>query len=82
VRATYRKKALDEGYNFSLDFISIEGPHAKLWRPKVAGVPTLVILGLPLGSPGIKSHLDVTPAERRRVYYKGKVVASPKTGPW
>ncbi len=30
------------------------------------------ILGLPLGSPETKSHLDVTPMERRRVYYKGE----------
>jgi hypothetical protein len=37
-RATYRWKALDEGYNFALDFISIGGLHAKLWAPKVAGV--------------------------------------------
>jgi hypothetical protein len=44
--------------------------HAKLWRPKVARVPTLVISELPLGSPGTKSHLDVGPMERWRVYYK------------
>jgi hypothetical protein len=30
------------------------------------------ILGLPLGSPGTKSHLDVAPVERRKVYYKGE----------
>ncbi len=30
------------------------------------------ILGLPFGSPGKKSHLDVAPVERRRVYYKGE----------
>ncbi len=27
---------------------------------------------LPLGSPRTKSHLDVTPVERRKVYYKGE----------
>jgi hypothetical protein len=27
---------------------------------------------LPLGSPGIKSHLDVAPMEWRRVYYMGE----------
>jgi len=70
--ATYRWKALDEGYNFTSDFISIRGLHAKLWCPKVEGVPTLVISGLPLGSPGTKSHLDVSPVERCRVYYKGE----------
>jgi hypothetical protein len=37
-RATYHWKALDEGYNFALNFISIRGLIAKLWAPKVAGV--------------------------------------------
>jgi hypothetical protein len=27
---------------------------------------------LPLGSPETKSHLDVAPVERRKVYYKGE----------
>jgi hypothetical protein len=36
------------------------------------GVPTWAISGLPLGSPEIKSHLDVGPVERCRVYYKGE----------
>jgi hypothetical protein len=39
---------------------------------KVAGVLVVGILGLPLGSPGTKSHLDVAPLERRKVYYKGE----------
>jgi len=71
-RATYHWKALDEGYNFSLDLISIRGLHTKLWIPKVTGVPTLGISGLPFGSPGIKCHLDVGLVERHRVYYKGE----------
>jgi len=45
------KKALDEGYNFIWDLISIGGLHTKLWGPKVARISTLVILGLPLGNP-------------------------------
>jgi hypothetical protein len=49
------------GYNFALDLISIQGLHAKLWRPKVAGVPTLT-----------KSHLNVGPMGSHRVYYKGE----------
>ncbi len=48
---TYRSKALDEGYNFSWDLISIKGLHTKLWAPKVVEVPTLRISGLPFGSP-------------------------------
>jgi len=39
---------------------------------KVARVPTWVISGLPLGSPGTKGHLDVGLVERCRVYYKGE----------
>jgi len=53
-RATYRWKAFNEGYNFASDFISIEGLHAKLWAPKVAGDPIVRILGLLIGSPGTK----------------------------
>jgi hypothetical protein len=30
------------------------------------------ILGLSFGSPETKSHLDVTPVERCKVYYKGE----------
>ncbi len=65
-------KNLDKGYNFSLDLILIEGLHVKLWAPKVARVPTLGILGLPLGSPETKCHLDVGPMTNHRVYYKGE----------
>jgi len=32
---TYRWKALNEGYNFALNFISIKGLHTKLWGPKL-----------------------------------------------
>jgi len=76
--ATYRWKALDESYNFVLDLISIKGLHTKLWGPKVVGVLTLAILGLPLGSPKTKSHLDVGLMERHIVYYKGEGGGFPK----
>ncbi len=79
-RVTCRWKALDEGSNFGLDFISIGGLHTKLWGPKVAGVLTLAILGLPFTSPRTKSHLDVDLMERHTI--RGKVVASPKFGLW
>jgi hypothetical protein len=45
--ATYYWKALDKVYNFALSFISIEGLHAKLWAPKVAGAPAVRISRLP-----------------------------------
>jgi hypothetical protein len=63
-------KSLDKGYNFTSDLISIGGQQKKLWAPKVARVPSLGILGLPLGSPGTKWHLDVSLLERHIVYYK------------
>jgi hypothetical protein len=40
--------------------------------PKVVGIPILGILGLPLGSLGIKCHLGVGSMARHRVYYKGE----------
>jgi hypothetical protein len=64
---TYCWKALDKGYNFALDHISIEGLHTKLWAPKVTGVLVLGILGLPLGSLGTKCHLGASPVARHRV---------------
>jgi hypothetical protein len=44
----------------------------KLQAPKVAGVPSLGISGVPSGSPGTKCHLDVGLMERHKVYYKGE----------
>ncbi len=70
--ATHRWKALDEGYNFALDLITIEGLQRKLCALKVVGVPTVAISGLPLESPKTKSHLDVAPVERCRVLYGGR----------
>jgi hypothetical protein len=70
-RVTYRWKALDERYNFALDYISIGGLLAKLWGSKVTRVPAGGISGLPLGSPGKNSHLDVASVESCRVYYRG-----------
>jgi hypothetical protein len=70
--ATYHWKALNKGYNFALNCISIRGLLAKLWGSKFAGIPTWAISGLPLGSPRTKNHLDVGPVERCKVYYKGE----------
>jgi hypothetical protein len=50
----------------------IGGLHRKLWAFKVAGVPTVGILGLPFGSPRTKNHLDVAPVKSCRVYYMGE----------
>ncbi len=40
--------------------------------PKVAGVPTLGILGFPLGNPKTKCHLDAGPVAKHKIYYKGE----------
>jgi hypothetical protein len=72
--ATYRWKVLDEGYNFFLDLISIEGLHAKLWAPKVIRFLVVGISGLPLEGPGTKWHLGVDLMGRHIVYYKGEGV--------
>jgi hypothetical protein len=71
-RVTYCRKDLNEGYNFTLDLISIGSLHIKLWALKVTRVPTLGISGLPLGSPGTKCHLGVGHVAKHIVYYKGK----------
>jgi hypothetical protein len=76
--ATCRWKNLDASYNFASDLISIGGLLAKFWRPKVTGTPTWVILGLPLGSHGTRSHLDVGPMGSHRVYYKGEGAGFPQ----
>ncbi len=45
--------------------------HKVMHAHKVAGIPTLGILGFPFESPGTKCHLDVGPVANHRVYYKG-----------
>jgi hypothetical protein len=72
VACDHRWKALDEGYNFALDLISIKGFHTKLWGIKVVKVLMLAISGPPFGSPKTKCHLDVGSVERCKVYYKGE----------
>jgi hypothetical protein len=69
---TYRWKDLDEGYNFASDFISIKDLNTKFWAPKVTRVIVVGISRLPLGSPGTKWHLGVSPMVKHKVYYKGE----------
>jgi hypothetical protein len=71
-RATYCWKALNKGYIFALDLISIGGLHAKLWAPKVTKIPVVKISGLSLGSPKTKCHLGDGPVAKHKVYYKGE----------
>jgi hypothetical protein len=67
-RATYRWKALNEGYNFASDCIAIGGLKKKLCALKVLGI----LAGGISGVPGEKSHLDAGPVESHRIYYKGE----------
>jgi hypothetical protein len=61
---TWCWKAHEEIYNIGLDLAPIGLGSREIWAPKV--------LGLQLGSPGKKSHLDVASAESCREYYKGE----------
>jgi hypothetical protein len=44
--ATYPWKALDKGYNFTSNLVSIGGFLKKLWASKVVKVPILGISGI------------------------------------
>jgi len=80
--ATHLWKALNESYKFASDLIPIGGLSKKLWPHKVLGVQTRTVSGLFLGSPETKNHSDVGVVEGHKVYYMGKVVASPESGSW
>jgi hypothetical protein len=68
--ATWRWKALFEGYKFGLDLVPIEGRGEELWSPEVPEVQTGIVSGLHFGSPGKKSHSDATLVGECRVYYR------------
>jgi hypothetical protein len=76
--AIHRWKALEESYNSSLDLIPIGGLSKELWSCKVLGVQIEIVSGLPLGSPGTKSHSDVGATERHKVYYMGEGCGFPQ----
>jgi hypothetical protein len=69
-RAICHWKSLDKGYNFTSNLILIEGFHTKLWPYKVAGVPRQNVIWMWASWRGTKYIM------------RGKVVASPKSGPW
>jgi len=66
-RVTYHWKALNDSYNFALDRTSIWGLLAKLRESQLPR-----FRDSHWGVPGEKSHLDVDPMERCRIYYKGE----------
>jgi hypothetical protein len=80
---THRWKALEESYKIALDLIPIRGLSRELRAPKVLGVQTGTVSGLLLGGvPGIKAiWMRVCRSNTENTIW-GKVVASPKSGPW
>jgi hypothetical protein len=80
---TYRWKAFDEGYNFALDLISIGGLQIMLRAPKVARIPTLrKFRDSHLGVPRQNAIWVLISWPNTKYTIRGKVVASPKLGPW
>jgi hypothetical protein len=72
-RAKYHWKALDEGYNFALDFISMKGLHKKSWAFKLLRVPISKISELLTWESWEKWHLDATlMANYRKDYKEGR----------
>ncbi len=67
--STHHWKALDKSYNFALDLVPIRGLSKKLWSCKVAGVQTVAVSRLLLGSPRTKSHSNVGAVGRHKEYY-------------
>jgi hypothetical protein len=66
--ATYHWKALNEGYNFVLDVISIGGLHTNFMGPQSYGNLSCGNFG----TFGTKWHLGVGHVARHRIYYKGE----------
>ncbi len=52
------------------------------WPPKSQESQLWEFMGLPFGSPRTKWHLGVGPVAKHKIYYKGEVVASPKSKSW
>jgi len=65
-------KAFEESYKFALDLIPIGGLNKELWPCKVLKVQAWTVSELLLGSPGTKSHSDVSVAKRHKEYYMGE----------
>jgi hypothetical protein len=90
--ATYRWKALDESYNFTSDLILIRSLHAKYGSPKLQKSQLWEFRDSHLGVLGqndiwvlIAKQNDIwvlVPWPGTKYIIKGKVVVSPKLGPW
>jgi hypothetical protein len=81
-RAIYYWKALDKSYNFALDLISIGGLHTKLWAPKSQESQLWEFRDSHLGVSGPKAIWMLVLWLDTEYTTRGKVVVSPKFGPW
>jgi hypothetical protein len=72
--ATYYWKALNKGYNFSLDLIQSEVYTQSYGAPKSRESQLWEFRNFDLGNESLetKCHLDVGLMERYKVYYKGE----------
>jgi len=79
---TYCWKALDKGYNFSINLITIESMHTKLWGPKSRESQFWEFQNSHLGVPGHNSIWMWASWRGTKYTIRGKVVPSPKSGLW
>jgi hypothetical protein len=79
---TYRWKAFNEGYNFASNLIIIGGLHRKLCAPKLRESHLWEFRDSHLGVQGQKAIWMWPPWRAAKYTIRGKVVASPKSGPW
>jgi hypothetical protein len=80
--ATWRWKALKESYKIASNLISIRRLSKTLWMPKIPGMQTGTISRFHFGSPEKKCHSDIALRRAGENTIWGKVVVSPKSGPW
>jgi hypothetical protein len=80
--ATWRWKALFEGYNFGLDLVSIEGWGEELWSPKVPDSNPGQFRDSILGVPGKRAIRMPFPWANAENTIGSMVVPSPEFGPW
>jgi hypothetical protein len=80
--ATWRWKALFEGYKFGLDLVPIGGRREELRSPKVPGVQIGTVPGLHLGVPGKRAIRMPLLRVNTKNTIGSMVVASPESGLW
>jgi hypothetical protein len=81
-RVTYCWKSIDKSYNFASNFISIRGLHAKLWAPKSQEFQLWEFRDSHLGVLGQNAIWVFVLWLGTNYTTRGKVVDSPKSGPW